>query len=188
LFLSVVDMSDAKPQPEPSMEEILASINRMIADDEKPGDAVARPAVERRTEVLDLTEAIDEDGMVRRITPKGPEGNGERIEPEPPRIAASEPAPPAAEPKLDPGVRDHVLSAAAAGAAAAALGRLAAMPHTGGPSQDQGRAESAHTIEDIVRDALRPLLRSWLDEHLPALAEKLAREEIARVLQKAGLR
>ena len=52
------------------MEEILASINRMIADDEKPGDAVARPVAERRTEVLDLTEAIDEDGTVRRFTPK----------------------------------------------------------------------------------------------------------------------
>ena len=85
-------------------------------------------------------------------------------------------------------MRDHVLSAATAGAAAAALGRLAAMPRTGGSPEDQGHAEGAHTIEGIVRDVLRPLLRSWLDEHLPALAEKLAREEIARVLHEAGLR
>jgi cell pole-organizing protein PopZ len=185
-------MSDAKPQPEPSMEEILASINRIIADDEKPGDTAARSPAERKSEVLDLTEAIDEDGTVRRIMPKGPDSEGpdrggERIEPGPPRITASEPAPPAAEPKLDPGSRDRVLSAAAAGATAAALGRLATMPRAGGPPEDQGRAEGAHTIEDIVREALRPLLRSWLDEHLPALAEKLAREEIARVLREAGL-
>src|SRR5579875_2359995 len=57
--------------------------------------------------------------------------------------------------------------------------------------EEQRRTEGApalHTLEDIVREALRPLLRSWLDEHLPALAEKLAREEIARIVQEAGLR
>jgi cell pole-organizing protein PopZ len=177
------------------MEEILASITRIIADDKQPGEATPRPAGEQKNEVLELTEAVEEDGTVRRITPKAPAVPerveptlAERIEPAPPRLTAADPIPPAAEPKLDPGVRDHVLSAAAAGAAAAALGRLATMPPAGNRSEEPERAASGHALEDIVRDALRPLLRSWLDAHLPALAEKLAREEIARVLQEAGLR
>ncbi|MGH7100366.1 MAG: DUF2497 domain-containing protein, partial [Stellaceae bacterium] len=91
-------------------------------------------------------------------------------------------------PKLDPGVRDHVLSAAAAGAAVAALGRLAATPPPGNRPEEPERGGSGNALEDLVRDALRPLLRSWLDANLPALAEKLAREEIARILREAGLR
>jgi cell pole-organizing protein PopZ len=210
------------------MEEILASINRIIADEKKPGDATAsgvraapvaeRPAAEQKSEVLDLTEAVGEDGTVRRIAPKGPAPAprdpakaADRIEPEPPRVTASgspggrgapgaagEPTPPAApapsargtpdEAKPDPTVREHVLAAAAAGAAAAALGRLATAPRAGREPEEEGRREGAHTLEDIVREALRPLLQAWLDAHLPELAEKLAREEIARIVQAAGLR
>jgi cell pole-organizing protein PopZ len=179
------------------MEEILASISRIIADDKKPAEAIPRPAGDQKTEVLELTEVVEEDGTIRRITPKAPAvpdraepAIPERIEPAPPRLTAAEPVPPAAGPKRDPGVRDHVLSAAAAGAAAAALGRLATSSAAGERSEDAEPqpAGSGHALEDIVRDALRPLLRSWLDAHLPALAERLAREEIARVLQEAGLR
>jgi cell pole-organizing protein PopZ len=195
------------------MEEILASINRIIADEKKPGDTAAsrasggrgapeagRPAAEPKSEVLELTEALGEDGTVRRIAPKGeaatprdpesargvPRGDPDppkaaaRIAPEPPRVA-----PDAAQP--DPAVREHVLSAAAAGAAAAALGRLAAAPRAGQEPAEEGRRGGANTLEDIVREALRPLLRSWLDAHLPELAEKLAREEIARIVEAAGL-
>ncbi len=173
------------------MEEILASINRIIGDDQKPGGAPAHPAGEPKNEVLELTEAIAENGTIRRI------------EPAPPRLATPEPPAPAAEPKLepprldppkldppklDPGVRDHVLSAAAAGAAAAALGRLAATPPPGNRPEEPERVASGNALEDLVRDALRPLLRSWLDANLPALAEKLAREEITRILREAGLR
>jgi cell pole-organizing protein PopZ len=185
-------MSDAKPQPEPSMEEILASINRIIADEKKPGDAAAPPRAGRQDDVLELTDAVGEDGTVRRIEPKLSVGEpaAGRIEPQPPRIATGE-TPPGAAPNLDPGVRDRLLSAAAAGVAVAALGRLAAAPRANQEPEEQRRTEGApalHTLEDIVREALRPLLRSWLDEHLPALAEKLAREEIARIVREAGLR
>jgi uncharacterized protein len=182
-------MSDAKPQPEPSMEEILASISRIIADDKKPGDAAGRSALEQKSDVLELTEAIDEDGTVRRIKSTGGRAVGaDRIEPKPPRVTTGEPAPPAAESKLDAGTRDHVLSAATAGAAAAAFGRLAAAPRTSKGPESEGHQGGGNALEEIVREALRPLLQSWLDEHLPRLAEKLAREEIARVVQEAGLR
>ena len=44
------------------------------------------------------------------------------------------------------------------------------------------------TLEDIVRETLRPLLQAWLDDNLPALVERLVRAEIARVVGEAGLR
>jgi cell pole-organizing protein PopZ len=40
---------------------------------------------------------------------------------------------------------------------------------------------SARTIDELVEDLLRPLLRSWLDMNLPPLVERLVREEIERV-------
>jgi hypothetical protein len=43
--------------------------------------------------------------------------------------------------------------------------------HTGGP-----------TIEDIVREELRPLLKAWLDANLPPMVERLVRTEIERVV------
>ena len=47
--------------------------------------------------------------------------------------------------------------------------------HRGGP-----------TIEEIVRDEIRPLLRDWLDANLPALVEQLVRSEITRIVERDG--
>jgi len=41
------------------------------------------------------------------------------------------------------------------------------------------------TIEDLVRDEIRPLLKEWLDIHLPPLVERLVRTEIERVVGRA---
>ena len=46
--------------------------------------------------------------------------------------------------------------------------------HHGGP-----------TIEDIVREELRPLLKAWLDANLPPIVERLVRVEIERVVGRA---
>jgi cell pole-organizing protein PopZ len=40
----------------------------------------------------------------------------------------------------------------------------------------------------MVRNMLRPMLQTWLDEHLPGIVERLVREEIAHVVGDAGLR
>jgi cell pole-organizing protein PopZ len=42
------------------------------------------------------------------------------------------------------------------------------------------------TIEDIVRDEIRPLVKAWLDTHLPSLVERLVRSEIERVIDRAA--
>jgi cell pole-organizing protein PopZ len=44
---------------------------------------------------------------------------------------------------------------------------------------------SSITIEDIVRDEIRPLLKSWLDSHLPSLVERIVRTEIERVISRS---
>ena len=44
---------------------------------------------------------------------------------------------------------------------------------------------SGITIEEIVRDELRPMLRAWLDQNLPPLVERLLREELDRVARRA---
>ena len=69
----------------------------------------------------------------------------------------------------------------AAAAAASSVGSLVRtlaertmQVHSGGP-----------TIEDIVREELRPLLKAWLDANLPPLVERLVRVEIERVVGRA---
>jgi cell pole-organizing protein PopZ len=46
-------------------------------------------------------------------------------------------------------------------------------------------AKGGPTIEDVVREAVRPLLKEWLDQHLGALVERLVRAEIERVVGRA---
>ena len=40
---------------------------------------------------------------------------------------------------------------------------------------------NARTLEDLVREMLRPMLKTWLDDNLPGMVERLVRAEIERV-------
>ncbi len=42
-------------------------------------------------------------------------------------------------------------------------------------------SKDARTLEDLVREMMKPMLRSWLDDNLPSLVERLVRSEIERV-------
>ena len=42
-------------------------------------------------------------------------------------------------------------------------------------------SSNARTLEDLVKDMMRPMLKSWLDDNLPSLVERMVREEIERV-------
>src|SRR3989441_11214687 len=61
-------MSDASVTPEPSMDEILQKIQRIIAEDEQPADQPAA-APPRSAEILNLTEAVGDNGTVRYLNP-----------------------------------------------------------------------------------------------------------------------
>src|SRR5260370_35851318 len=66
---------NAKSPSEPSMEEIIASISRIITD-EKTSVEPVRPVPGEKGEILELTEVVDEDGSVRRVAPEA--GSSER--------------------------------------------------------------------------------------------------------------
>jgi cell pole-organizing protein PopZ len=64
-----------------------------------------------------------------------------------------------------------LLSSSASAAVDSAFGSLA---HT-------VLSQNARTLDDLVKDMLRPMLKSWLDDNLPSLVERLVRAEIERV-------
>ena len=193
-----------KSPSDPSMEEIIASISRIIAEDKHP----AEPRVETKapieagppaesSDILELTQVVNQDGSMRRLSPwaevatapsgapnaptASPAGATGRIEPQPSHAGA------AFGPVLGPG-RERIISAATSGAAAAAFAELAALPHERPNETELPLRGVERTLEEIVRDMLRPLLQDWLDGHLPGIVERLVREEIARVVGEAGLR
>ena len=199
-------MPAEKSQPEPSMEEIIASISRIIAEDKHPADQrvgakgqseVVAPASGERSEILDLTQVVNEDGSVRRVSPWAEVATASSTSPDEPTASPADAAgriepPPshadaALEARLDPD-RERIVSAATSGAAAAAFAQLGALPRERRNEPELPLGGAKRTLEEIVHEMLRPLLQSWLDDHLPGIVERLVREEIARVVGEAGLR
>ena len=192
-----------KSPSDPSMEEIIASISRIIAEDKHPTDrhvetkAPTETGPSAESDILELTQVVNQDGSVRRISPwaevaavpsgapdapaASPADATGRIEPQPSHAGA------ALEPSLGSG-RERIISAATSGAAAAAFAELAALPHERRNEPELPLGGVERTLEEIVRDMLRPLLQDWLDGHLPGIVERLVREEIARVVGEARLR
>ena len=160
------------------MEEIIASIGRVIAADSRTSGPV-RSGEGGGRGILELTDAIEADGSIRKLA-----GASSSAAAGPP-IGAS---PPAVEPRGAPVLRGPLLSAAASEAATAALGRLGTAPRERPAEPEAPTGSAGRTLEAVVRDALDPLLRAWLDEHLPEIVERLVRAEIQRVAHDAGLR
>jgi hypothetical protein len=179
------------------MEEIIASISRIITDEKTPAEPL-RPVSGEKTEVLELTEIVDENGSVRRVAPEAVSSErrstGPAVAVDPTAANATARSSPSSlrpeaelEPKLELG-RERILSSATSGAAAAAFAQLGALPRERRREGELPLGGVDRTLEDIVRDMLRPLLQTWLDENLPGMVERLVREEIARVVGEAGLR
>ncbi|HEV2545828.1 MAG TPA: DUF2497 domain-containing protein [Stellaceae bacterium] len=167
------------------MEEILASIRRIIAED---GDAAApaeKPAAEkpakREEEVLELTEVVEEDGSVVSLST----GGAKKPAPEPPPKRAIEPAPPPPEPEPEPEPEqtdeDRLVSETTAAASMAALSQLSTLTAQRPQISDMPLGDANRTLLEVVRELLRPMLKDWLDANLPPLVERLVQEEIRRV-------
>ncbi|WP_421695204.1 PopZ family protein [Aestuariivirga sp.] len=94
-------------------------------------------------------------------------------------VAETEPAPrslPRIEQPARPAQRletPAILSGASAQAVQTAFGRLADSVMT--------RAPGERSVEDLTRELLKTMLKQWLDENLPAMVERMVREEIERV-------
>ncbi len=150
---------------EPTMEEILSSIKRVIEEsDAAPpsGPRVRRGRADAGGDVLELHERAPFPAA--EATPR----------PAPPAPPAPEPqqaAQPAAAPSRRP---ESIVSQGAADASRGALDALSRMvvrPET--PGSD--------TLEAMVREMLRPMLREWLDAQLPGIVEAMVAKEIARI-------
>jgi uncharacterized protein len=226
---------------EPSMEEILASIRRIIADDEakpvaaeKPAGAAApvkqdRPAPvtaakaatndapanpmppkaaaaaapppisaaatsNSQDDIDALLNGLDETTTVEEIRPPSPDGDVleltdemalpdsselgfKRVEPsddlefaEAAKVVSRQPSfePPLVESGSPP---QQILSRSTVSAVESAFNTLA---HT-------VLSNNARTLEDLVKEMLRPMLKSWLDDNLPGLVERIVKSEIERV-------
>jgi len=55
----------------------------------------------------------------------------------------------------------------------------------GNMSVDRGKHAGGITLEDIVRESMKPLLREWLDKNLPPMIEKLVKRELEKLANKA---
>jgi len=185
-------MATPSAQQEPTMEEILASIRRIISEDAEPGKAgaPAPAAASNDGEVLELTNVVHDDGTVGNAAQSAPA-------PEPPRRAAPQPEPrPVREPAPEPRVSrrpppepprntrhqsdldmvekedNGVLSTQASSAISNAFGMLTR-------ERDVG-VGGGTTLEDIVAQMMKPMLAAWLDEHLPEIVERVVQEEVER--------
>jgi len=103
----------------------------------------------------------------------------------PPRPAPVAPPEPAAAPP--PMVGDRLVSMATAAASVAALSQLADLGQRGQVGTTP-LGEAGRTLESLVRELLRPMLRDWMDANLTPLVERLVREEIQRLARDAQTR
>jgi uncharacterized protein len=171
---------------EPSMEEILASIRRIISDDQEtmrtpePEETVPSPL----KNVLDIAErhaapiviparddaeakAVPESFAMEDVISSIVSGyEREQAAPARPSRAAARPAP-ASQPDRDA----PLLSGQADATIAEAFGRLDAVLLPREP----------RTVEDLMKEMLRPMLKAWLDDNLPGIVERLVQAEIQRV-------
>ena len=161
---------------EPSMEEILSSIKRIIAEEGDGAMAAARarrqsrpaPAPLPEPEQYDDEEILELSDPVATEAPREPEATPE------PRFEPSEPAPVIAVPTPAATPASSLLSPRTAEATRGpldALSRMVVKPEVAG----------SDTLEGMVREMIRPMLRDWLDANLPQLVETMVAREISRI-------
>ncbi len=155
----------ASPADDPSMEDILASIRRILSEEEQQPTLAPTGGDEPPSE--------DDDVLVLEPSMMVPESI--QPESEEPASAPVSASPETADPtSLVAPETARAAAASVAGLVATLAGERETRIHREGP-----------TIEDLVRAELRPLLKTWLDTHLPPVVERLVRAEIERVVGRA---
>lgn len=193
-------MSDNASDDEPTMEEILASIRRIISDESED------EAVED-----DIDDGFDEEPVPEPDPEPEPEPEPEPIpepepEPEPEPVPEPEPMPepepepfpepepmpepePYPEPEPEPEdvfeltdfASEHeveaIVSPPVENEAAMSFSHLTHMMVAGYDGAD-------NTLEALVRSMLKPMLQGWLDEHLPQIVQDAVEREVARIARR----
>lgn len=186
---------------EPTIDDILASIRRIIADDQQTDAAPTPPreavkiAEQDPDDVLDLAQPMMRPVPATKPTPlQTPQAVNDAVvaairprpaEPEPvlppkapavvPAAAALKPAASTAAPKEGERLQ-RLIAGEAEEALSAAFGRIAALKVS----------TETKTLDGLVADLLRPLLKEWLDANLPAITERLVKQEIERISAQSG--
>lgn len=193
------------------MEEILQSIRKIIAEDgDDAAPAAAIPAktsdvleLTEADDVLELTEMVEEPqaSAPQQAAPAGIEPSGvdvlskidqavvaeEIVAPvATPAPVAAPTAQPAAQPEAQPMAEknqayiDSLLSAEAASAVSSAFKKAHPVepPIMTTPSP---QFRSGGSVEDLVMEALRPMLKQWLDTNLPNIVERIVEREIKKL-------
>jgi hypothetical protein len=179
-------MAQSANTQEPTMEEILASIRRIISEDgdeegkpaaPAPKPAVAKaapppgPEIDEEDDVLELTDIVPEEEPVSRPAP-GAEDDVVMVEPASERPPARSPSLPRArftdENQL---ISDQVREQASSSFMALARDVLV--------SENDPRS-----LEALIQEMLRPMLQNWLNQHLPSMVEGLVQQEIERVTRR----
>lgn len=205
-------MSSTEQAQEPTMEEILASIRRIISDDtgddRRAADTAAQDDVEAANaefdagedeaedesdeDVLELTEVVDEDDAdtvdpdfdfdsipVDDESEAAPSADVEFVDIDANAATAVFDAPPPIDTSGPAEAETRgLLSDETDQSVATAFGKLA--------STLLARDGTTRTLEELVQEMLRPMLKAWLDQNLPAVVEELVRQEIERVSRRGG--
>ena len=191
----------SEPNQEPTMEEILASIRRIISEDDAPPEAAepedaphaVAPAAPEPEEIVahappaavEAPEEFNDDDEVLELTdrvdadePDETHGDLDVYASPEPDVLPTPTMPPARPAAARAADEDGPLVGRIAEASAAsAFGQLSqriAMPMEG------------RTLEDVVRELLRPLLKAWLDEHLPGIVQTSVDAEVERIARGGG--
>ncbi|QYF88183.1 DUF2497 domain-containing protein [Brevundimonas sp. PAMC22021] len=187
---------------EPTMEEILASIRRIISEDEAPADTAGTPPaatapaeddapVEAPTSFAPPAEPeppASEDDVLeltdRYEAPNESIGDLDVMDPaDAPFPAAPHPTPVEDTPQASNVGYDTLVGDSAAASAASAFAGLAASFKKPEASDETGIG--GVTVEELARQLLRPMLKDWLDANLTGIVEAQVRKEVERIARSA---
>ena len=147
-------------QKEPSMEEILSSIRRILSNEEVDGNVLEKTTQNvsdgdvavQAPQVVELTEEM----MIQNQNTDSRSGTEEN--------------------------NDALISEPTAKATAESLSELTKVIE-----QEKEQVQPETSLEAVVRSVLKPYLKEWLDAHLPEIVEKVVPREGRRVIDRSDL-
>ncbi len=168
---------------EPSMEDILSSIKRIIAEE---GDAATANRPRRPARAAAPAPAAVEDDEILELNqpapsqPAQPEAHRAPMpmQRETPRVDLRDVEP---EPAPEPAAPEPILSPTTAQATRGPLEALSRMVVKPEPAPTPAIPAGETSLEGMVREMIRPMLRDWLDANLPRMVEEMVQREISRI-------
>jgi len=150
---------------EPSMEEILSSIKRIIAEEGEGASSVRT----RRPRNVSAEPGPAPTGVDDSVLELSEEVTAPEVGRQPVRAATPEPTIKEAAARVETILSERAVEASRQ--PLETLSRLIVKPEV--PGSD--------TLEGMVREMLKPMLREWLDTNLPGIVEAMVAKEIARI-------